>query len=477
MKILSLLLLLACCAACAGDTREFCLDGRFDLGARYQGTRPAAGEWYPISWCVVSDDDGRVLFRGAGRSNPDLEDSWTVAYLPPDRVRIVNRGAPPDIEFAGVPIASEASRVRRLDPLRLRDEHRATAAGIEGLAIDVDDQDRPVRVAARAELPLRGDVAVVWRWDWADPRRPVAELSVDGVAMLEATGRFEDLSRDESAALWQATPGAEPVQVPGDRWPARVDMQLINLTDDVYVVRGVRTGFQHLVIDTDEGLVVGDAPAGWVELHHLPPTDLVPGLGVSGLSQRLLDFLRQELPGRPIRAVALTHFHDDHAGGARAFAAAGATIVATAASAEFLENALNRPSMPRDELAALGEPAAVTPLDESLTLGSEPRRARIVSIGANPHSYAMLGLWALDRGYFFVSDIHVPRTDADAPRSARAGTECWFADWAAGHLPGDVRVVNSHSDTITPVSRLARYLDSEPCRSAAGTADASTRGD
>ena len=60
------------------------------------------------------------------------------------------------------------------------------------------------------------------------------------------------------------------------------------------------------VIDTDEGLVVADAPAGWVELHQLPPADLVPGLGISGLSERFIDFLDEAFTDRPIRAVALT---------------------------------------------------------------------------------------------------------------------------------------------------------------------------
>ena len=98
-------------------------------------------------------------------------------------------------------------------------------------------------------------------------------------------------------------------------------MQLEELADGIYFVRGVRTGFHHLVIDTEQGLIIGDAPAGWVEITQIPPADLVPGLGISGLSEKFIDFLGEQFPGKAIRAVALTHLHDDHAGGARAFAA------------------------------------------------------------------------------------------------------------------------------------------------------------
>ncbi|MEL7187880.1 MAG: hypothetical protein AAFN50_15840, partial [Pseudomonadota bacterium] len=57
----------------AGSTTEFCIDGEFDLGARYQGLKPEAGEWYPMTWCVISEgNDGRVQFSGSGKSTPDM---------------------------------------------------------------------------------------------------------------------------------------------------------------------------------------------------------------------------------------------------------------------------------------------------------------------------------------------------------------------------------------------------------------------
>lgn len=237
---------------------------------------------------------------------------------------------------------------------------------------------------------------------------------------------------------------------------------MINLTDDVYLISGVRTGFQHLVVDTDEGLVVADAPAGWVEFHHIPPSDLVPGLEVSGLSEKLIDFLSAEFPDRPIAAVALTHFHDDHAGGARAFAAEGTDIYTSQQAASFIKTALNRPSMPKDRLTP--RPAKVPPVIDSVTIGSKPNRVKLVPMGAGPHVSSMLGIWALDKNYFFVSDVHVPDSESNTPREDRAATECWFANWAVRNLAPEVRVVNSHSAPITPVSRLAMYLESDLCK-------------
>lgn len=466
MKISNLALLMIVAsptAVVAAGVTEFCLDGELDLGARYQGTKPRPGEYYPTTWCVITEDDtSRVLFSGAGKSNPDMDGDWAVAYLPPDTVRIVNRESPPDVEFQGTDNLQEALRVRRIDPRRLAEEYKSRPENLAALRVEIQ-QGRAVSVATSADLPLRGRVQVVWNWDWTNAAQPRLRVLLDNDTLFRATGRWRELTDDEVAAVWNTTPGPEPIEVPGDRWPARINMHLVELADGVYLVRGVRTGFQHLVVDTAEGLVVADAPAGWVEFHHLPPSELVPGLGISGLSEKLLDFLHEQFPERPVHSVVLSHFHDDHAGGARAFAAAGAKIYTTGESAAFFSTAMNLAAMPADRLTEREGSVTVIPVTESTTIGGAPQRVQVVPLGANPHAYAMLGVWALDGGYFFVSDVHVPRSDADTPREDRSATECWFAAWAVSNLPPDVRVVNSHSAQETPVSRLAKYLGSELC--------------
>ena len=449
-------------AVTAGSTTEFCLDGEFNLGARHQGTNPGVDEFVPTRWCVITEDGSqRARFSGSGKSNPDMFGSWTVAALPPDLVRIVNSDDPPDIEFPGADATGEALRLRRIDPRRLLEEHGNTP--IQGVRLRIED-GRVLSMATSADLPLRGRVPVTWRWDWADEARPALVIEADGEILFRARGAWTELSGDRAAALWTPTPGAEPVQVPGENWPARVHMRLIDLAEGVHLVRGVRTGFQHLVVETEEGLIVADAPAGWVELHQVPPTDLVPGLGISGLSEQFIDFLDEEFPGERIRAVALTHAHDDHAGGARAFAAWRAVIFAPAEYTTFLESALNSDGMPRDRFTSVNGRVDVLPVTEAVTLGDPVNTVRLVSIGAGPHASAALGVHAVDAGFFFVSDLHVPNSEDDMPRDDRAATECWFAGWAVANLPPDTMVLNSHSAPQTPVSRLQKYLESETCR-------------
>ena len=441
-------------------TTEFCLDGEFDLGARYQGLQPRAGETYPARWCVITEDDSiRVLVSLSGRSNPDVDGSWTVAFMPPELVRIVNGDSPPDVEFRTAKSAAEAARARRMDPRRVVEE--LAGGSPEGFTANVAD-GRLVSVETTSDLPLRGRVPVIWQWAWADPDAPELRIEIDGDVVFRGTGSWRGV--DDAASLWQPPPGADPVDVPGEHWPSRVAMELVNISDDIYLVQTVRTGFQHLVVDTAQGLVVADAPAGWVELHQVPPEDMVPGLGISGLSEGLIDFLAEEFPGRPIRAVALTHHHDDHAGGARAFAAAGAEVYAPQESAEFLETALNRDTMPVDRLSATGDRVTVLPVADRLRLGDERLPVDIISIGNGPHTSASLGVLA--GGWFFQSDLHVPNSDATEPPAHRIETECWFAQWAVANLPAETVVINTHSAQQTPIARLARYLESPNCSGA-----------
>ena len=446
----------------ADDAVEFCLAGELDLGTRLQGYRPQPGEWVETTWCVVTEDDSqRVYFSAAGKPNPDVDGGWSVLYGPPGDVRIVRDGLP-DLLFHDSNILSEAMQVRRMDPRRLADELKAAAGNNLGFQA-IMDRDRVSRVETAAHMPIRGPVDVVWSWNWSEPDHPTLQITVAGLPLFRARGTWTTLSDAERLRVLHPAADESDIRIPGSEWPATVDMNLIELSDTVFVVDGVRSGFRHMVVRTGEGLLVADAPASWVEFHPIPPTDLVPGFEGPQLSESLIEFLEQSFPNEEIIAVALTHFHDDHAGGAGAFAMAGADVYMPGPAPEQIEamlakahNAIGRPNRRKSKLIEVVSPLRIPELDVEIAL---------IPIKTNPHVEDMLGVLVPSERLFFVSDIHVPRGGESKPTAERAGTECWFAEWAVANLPAGTRVINSHSDGTTELAVLAGYLKHPVCGS------------
>src|SRR5438093_5748578 len=72
-------------------------------------------------------------------------------------------------------------------------------------------------------------------------------------------------------------------------------------------------------------------------------------------SVAVIKAVEEKIPGKPIKYLVVTHFHIDHSGGIRAYAAIGATILIQETNIPFLKTLLSRPNTMRpDSLAKAG---------------------------------------------------------------------------------------------------------------------------
>jgi cyclase len=103
----------------------------------------------------------------------------------------------------------------------------------------------------------------------------------------------------------------------------------------------------------------------------------------SGISreegQRILDAIKKTTKGKPVRYLVITHAHGDHAGGAEAFAAAGATILCQQKAAPAIAGLLYHSPAGAKSLGALDPTLAQ--IDHMLWISDKARAAQIDHLG------------------------------------------------------------------------------------------------
>ena len=108
----------------------------------------------------------------------------------------------------------------------------------------------------------------------------------------------------------------------------------------------------------------------------------------------VLEAVGKLVPGKAVRTVVNTLNHFDHAGGLRAAAAVGATIITQAQNQAYFERAFaTRGSISPDKLTQSREKARVRGVGEKLVLGEGERTVELHRIRGSTHNDAFLMAW------------------------------------------------------------------------------------
>jgi glyoxylase-like metal-dependent hydrolase (beta-lactamase superfamily II) len=127
-----------------------------------------------------------------------------------------------------------------------------------------------------------------------------------------------------------------------------------------------------------------------------------------GQSKWVLDAARAKFPGNPVRYLVLTHHHMDHAGGLRAYAAQGATLVVGKGAAEHYRRVLAAPATRNPDLPArdLKKTEIIEVTDKRVF--SDGSRQVEVYLLENPHADGMLMGYIPAARLGYVTDIWSP---------------------------------------------------------------------
>lgn len=144
----------------------------------------------------------------------------------------------------------------------------------------------------------------------------------------------------------------------------------------------------------------GGANAGWFTLGE----DVIAvDAGATPEVGRALVAEIQKTTGKKPRYLVVTHAHKDHAGGAAAFAEAGAQIVGAEKAASGILTVLES-TAPASGKAGRGSPVVLTVAERSFFLGSPLRRVEIYYLGPG-HTQGDLVVVLPTDGILFAGDL------------------------------------------------------------------------
>ncbi|MGH7546892.1 MAG: MBL fold metallo-hydrolase [Gemmatimonadales bacterium] len=172
--------------------------------------------------------------------------------------------------------------------------------------------------------------------------------------------------------------------------PPPVVVNLVELAPGLWRAEG---GSHHsLIADQGARLVVVEAPQNATR------------------SRAVLDTLGARFPGKPVGLVVNTHHHSDHAGGLRAYLAAGIPVVTHARNVAFVRGiALARKTVAPDALSRRPGQPEIRAVKDSLTLGTGERRIVLYRL-PTAHVQGMLAAYVPEAELLFNSDVLSPGT-------------------------------------------------------------------
>jgi glyoxylase-like metal-dependent hydrolase (beta-lactamase superfamily II) len=170
-------------------------------------------------------------------------------------------------------------------------------------------------------------------------------------------------------------------------------------------------GYNVLFVDFSDHIFVMEAP------------------GNDRVSLQAIEQIKKTIPNKPIKYVAVTHHHDDHAGGIRTYMAEGATLIVVPGEEAFLKKvSAVRFKIEPDALTRNPREAKFEPVQNGkrvLTDGTTT--VELYDIGSGPHTEGMLVAYFPAQKLIFQGDLLNRPPNGDYPIAN--DTSVHFLNW------------------------------------------------
>ncbi len=235
---------------------------------------------------------------------------------------------------------------------------------------------------------------------------PAGQVTKTGNVLTQVT-TYSDWKVNAQPAAAMFEPPADLTARPAPS-PTPAAVTVNQVAPDAYIIEGLGGGGQRvLFVAFKDFVMVVEAP------------------GNEGISRAAIAKIRETVPNKPIRYIALTHHHDDHSGGLRAYIAEGATIVTTQGNAPYFRRSVqSRFTIAPDGLARNPRPPAADFVQGKAVFTDGSRTLELYDIGPSPHTQEMLIAWLPESKILFQGDLH---PDVNGGRGSE--TLAHFSDW------------------------------------------------
>lgn len=211
--------------------------------------------------------------------------------------------------------------------------------------------------------------------------------------------------------------------------PAPPSQPVTKYSDNVYTVNA--GGYNVLAVGFKDHVFVMETPAN------------------DATSRQAIAEVKKLFPGKPIKYFAVTHHHDDHAGGFRTYVAEGATLLGLPGEKSFFEKIVtSKFTIDPDLLTSNPQPLKWEAIEKGrrvLTDGTTT--VELIDIGPGGHTDEMLVAFLPNEKLVFQGDL-LNRPNNNDPATINA-TTVHFANWLERSKLGVDRVIGVHGPPST----------------------------
>jgi glyoxylase-like metal-dependent hydrolase (beta-lactamase superfamily II) len=214
------------------------------------------------------------------------------------------------------------------------------------------------------------------------------------------------------------------------------------IAQGVYLVFGIGGSYQPMFIEFRDFVVAVEAPALHPGLEETPVESLADP---DSLSVEFIARIKQTVKNKPIKYVVPTHYHSDHAGGIRAFAAENAIVLTTPGNERFYEKFA--PKMTIDTF------------EKRKTISDGERTVELIDVGENPHTAENIVVYLPREKYLYQGDLFYFNGEATFPPKDRLTVMPFFAEWLKKNNLAPVRIYGFHSTLFATMEHIEKILE------------------